>query len=392
MKTKTFALTMALLMTLSAAAGLVVMAGEDSYADAPELPVDEVWFWTVQIYSTATNAEDVKWDFGDGSPVLDSRDQGQEGYDAILAANGGDVWNPVHTYPQVKGEEYILTQTVYNSYQGGSQDSMSSIMRIMGPPTVTFVGEDIDIDPVSVPYDENWISQPVTAPEDPEREGYAFEGWYTDEDFEDEYNFASKVRKDLTLYAKWSVEVVTYTVTVISAEGPETYEVEEGGALSDVYITAPGGTTAFYLNEELTEIYDADEIVTEDITVYAVYTATAAPPASWWPEFEWPTIEWPTINWPTIEWPSVAWPTIEWPVLEWPALPAVPTAEEAKVWAEDNAVSIGAAAAGILALVAALIVRRPIVFVITVALFAVAGVGFAGVVDFQSIIEGFPWW
>lgn len=350
MKTKTFALTMALLMTLSAAAGLVVMAGEDSYADAPELPVDEVWFWTVQIYSTATNAEDVKWDFGDGSPVLDSRDQGQEGYDAILAANGGDVWNPVHTYPQVKGEEYILTQTVYNSYQGGSQDSMSSIIRIMGPPTVTFVGEDIDIDPVSVPYDENWISQPVTAPEDPEREGYAFEGWYTDEDFEDEYNFASKVRKDLTLYAKWSVEVVTYTVTVISAEGPETYEVEEGGALSDVYITAPGGTTAFYLNEELTEIYDADEIVTEDITVYAVYTVVTPPG---------------------------------------PALPNIPSADEVKAWAEENALLIGVAAAGILALIATLIVRRPIMIVITIALFAVAGIVYSGVIDFQGIIAGF---
>lgn len=338
MKTKTFAITMALMMALSAAAGLVVLTGDDSYADdAPELPVTEFWFWTVQTYSTATNAEDVRWEFGDGSPALDSRDQGTPGYDEILAANGGDVWNPVHTYPEIKGAEYIFKQTVYNSFQGGSEDSMSSIVRIMGPPTVTFVGEDIDIDPVSVPYDENWISQPVAAPEDPEREGYNFGGWYTDDDFETQYNFASKVRKDLTLYGKWTAEVVTYTVTVISAEGPETYEVEEGGALSDVYNSAPGGTTAFFLDEECTEPYDADEAVTEDITVYAVYTATA-PPSSW-----------------------------------------------------RNAVLIGVSAAGIVALIATLIVRRPILIVITIALFAVAGIVYFGVIDIPGIIDGFPW-
>lgn len=350
MNTKTFAFTMAFLMCFSAAAGIVAIAGEDSYADTPELPVDEVWFWSVQIYSTATNAEDVKWDFGDGSPALDSRNQGQDGYDEILAANGGDVWNPIHTYPQVKGEEYTLTQTVYNSFEGGSEDSMSSIMRVMGPPTVTFIGDGIDIDPVSVPYDENWISQPVTAPEEPEREGYTFAGWYTDEDFGTEYDFSSKVRKDLTLYAKWTAVVVTYEVTVITAEGPEVYEVEEGGALSDVFNSAPGGTTEFFLDEECTEIYDADEIVTEDITVYAVYTVVTPPG---------------------------------------PALPNIPSADEVKAWAEENALLIGVAAAGILALIATLIVRRPIMIVITIALFAVAGIVYSGVIDFQGIIAGF---
>lgn len=125
-------------------------------------------------------------------------------------------------------------------------------------------------------------------------------------------------------------------MTVISAEGPETYTIEEGGALSDVYEFTTGGTTAFYLDEDHTEAYDADEIVTEDITVYALYTETVTPPG---PSFT----------------------------------------DEVVEWVEDNTVSIGVTAAGIVALIASLITRRPGAILIMVALFALAAVGFSGV-------------
>lgn len=43
----------------------------------------------------------------------------------------------------------------------------------------------------------------LSQPDDPVREGYIFDGWYTDEDFENKYDFDTKVTKDFTLYAKW---------------------------------------------------------------------------------------------------------------------------------------------------------------------------------------------
>lgn len=43
----------------------------------------------------------------------------------------------------------------------------------------------------------------VAKPADPTREGYTFAGWYTDEACTEEYDFATAVTSDLTLYAKW---------------------------------------------------------------------------------------------------------------------------------------------------------------------------------------------
>ena len=45
----------------------------------------------------------------------------------------------------------------------------------------------------------------VQSPATPENEGYKFEGWYTDASFSMKYNFSTKVRADLTLYAKWTL-------------------------------------------------------------------------------------------------------------------------------------------------------------------------------------------
>lgn len=44
----------------------------------------------------------------------------------------------------------------------------------------------------------------VTEPTAPEKEGYVFDGWYTDSKFTTEYDFDTKVTKNFTLYAKWT--------------------------------------------------------------------------------------------------------------------------------------------------------------------------------------------
>ena len=43
----------------------------------------------------------------------------------------------------------------------------------------------------------------VTEPEEPKKDGYKFDGWFTDKELTAKYDFSQKVEKDLTLYAKW---------------------------------------------------------------------------------------------------------------------------------------------------------------------------------------------
>lgn len=47
----------------------------------------------------------------------------------------------------------------------------------------------------------------IEEPKEPVREGYTFEGWYLSEDSTDEFDFSTKLDKDTTLYAKWSMNV-----------------------------------------------------------------------------------------------------------------------------------------------------------------------------------------
>ncbi len=70
---------------------------------------------------------------------------------------------------------------------------------------------------------------------DPEKEGYTFDGWYTADG--ERYNFATGiVNDDVTLYAHWNI--VEYTITynldggVNSSDNPSIYTIEDGITLS----------------------------------------------------------------------------------------------------------------------------------------------------------------
>jgi uncharacterized repeat protein (TIGR02543 family) len=38
----------------------------------------------------------------------------------------------------------------------------------------------------------------------PEKEGYIFDGWYTDSEFTNKFDFNTAINNDITLYAKWT--------------------------------------------------------------------------------------------------------------------------------------------------------------------------------------------
>lgn len=61
----------------------------------------------------------------------------------------------------------------------------------------------------------------VSKPADPARSGYAFDGWYTENTYENPYDFHAAITGSLTLYAKWNAIVYsdpTYAVSAPTAE------------------------------------------------------------------------------------------------------------------------------------------------------------------------------
>ena len=66
----------------------------------------------------------------------------------------------------------------------------------------------------------------ATKPADPTKSGYAFAGWYTEEQLTNTYDFGTLVTKDITLYAKWNTNYVPYYPPV-----PPTVKIEDDDAL-----------------------------------------------------------------------------------------------------------------------------------------------------------------
>ena len=110
---------------------------------------------------------------------------------------------------------------------------------------------------------------------EPVKEGYTFGGWYTDKDCKTEYDFATPVKADVTIYAKWTIN--SYKVTFDTNGGsevsgqsvewnklaakPETEPVKEGYTF--------GG---WYADKDCNTEYDFATAVKADVTIYAKWT------------------------------------------------------------------------------------------------------------------------
>lgn len=117
--------------------------------------------------------------------------------------------------------------------------------------------------------------QTASEPEEPKAEGYSFEGWYSDNKFENEFKFDEPITKDTTIYAKWAkLFDITYEF-VSGSEGNELpasinellkkienkkYKVGETVKAPDIKfepVKADGGTWTF-------EAWDKKEIVVSE--------------------------------------------------------------------------------------------------------------------------------
>ncbi len=110
-------------------------------------------------------------------------------------------------------------------------------------------------------------------PDEPTAVGWLFDGWYTDVNCTEAYNFDFEVTSDITLYAKW-IESDTCTVT-FDTNGNGTAPIAQVINCGDV-ATKPSDPTSsgfvfdgWYVDEVCSEAFDFGTAITEDTTIYA---------------------------------------------------------------------------------------------------------------------------
>ena len=134
----------------------------------------------------------ITWKYEDGTKI------------DVTTVEEGNV--PVHADP-------FLEATAEYTYEFIGWDREPA--KVSGPATYTAMFRRIK-NVYSVHFESNGgtASAVLTAeygdhinrPAEPEREGYTFEGWYTDKALSHEYNFNEPVVENITVYAKWKAE------------------------------------------------------------------------------------------------------------------------------------------------------------------------------------------
>ncbi|WP_179216003.1 InlB B-repeat-containing protein, partial [Paenibacillus sp. MY03] len=114
----------------------------------------------------------------------------------------------------------------------------------------------------------------VEAPETPTRTGYAFGGWYTDEELTEPYVFTTAVTGNVTLYAKWTTNVYTVSFESNGGNAVATVTVEHGKIVEAPEVPTRTGYAfgGWYIDEELMEPYVFTTAVTGNVTLYSKWT------------------------------------------------------------------------------------------------------------------------
>jgi uncharacterized repeat protein (TIGR02543 family) len=118
----------------------------------------------------------------------------------------------------------------------------------------------------------------VSAPVNPTREGYLFQGWFTDDNtFLNAYTFSTMPAESITVYAKWEEQVGTYFTVTFNSNGGSAVSSEE--VLEDGFATEPtpptkSGYSFVNWQDESNVVWDFEnDPITEAMTLYATWSA-----------------------------------------------------------------------------------------------------------------------
>ena len=111
----------------------------------------------------------------------------------------------------------------------------------------------------------------------PTVDGYTFDGWYTDDTYSTEFDFTQPIKRNTTVYAKWTAN--DYEVSFITEHGdpPTSQNVTYNGTATDPGKLTEEGYTfdGWYTDDTYTKKFDFSTPITGDTTVYAKWEKNA---------------------------------------------------------------------------------------------------------------------
>ena len=109
----------------------------------------------------------------------------------------------------------------------------------------------------------------------PTVEGYTFDGWYADAAYNTEFDFTQPIKRNTTVYAKWTAN--DYEVSFVTEHGkaPTSQNVKYNGTADDPGTLTEEGYTfdGWYTDDTYTTKFDFTKPITSNTTVYAKWTA-----------------------------------------------------------------------------------------------------------------------
>lgn len=217
-------------------------------AEEPEFDQDlgEKYSMKIQFIFTG-DAETVHWDFGDGK--------------------SSDERDPMHEYEE-EGVYYV-TQTAVN---GSGDDVRKSVavykVTIKGYPEISF--DSMGGSPVDK-IEQTEFNKPATKPEDPTNGNLEFRGWFTDRELTEPMDWNSGIRKDMTLYAGWSITLtIDYGTDIVKKK-------MDYGSIPDMPATPSREGYEFigwFIGDEM---FDQSAPLMSDTTITAVWKQISEP-------------------------------------------------------------------------------------------------------------------
>ena len=111
----------------------------------------------------------------------------------------------------------------------------------------------------------------------PEVEGYTFDDWYADEDHNTKFDFTKPIKRNTTVYAKWTAN--DYEVSFVTEHGdaPDSQNVPYNGTASDPGKLSAEGYTfiGWYTDHTCTTEFNFSTPITGDTKVYAKWEKNA---------------------------------------------------------------------------------------------------------------------